>query len=304
MQHAYGNLGLNNDLAVVNNLYVRFLPTTNQLAALDSIMDVQGLELFNTPVNYQVLYEGDYYQDPSVPDSLPTWQYAVVPPSFQFPAGIQAQTLASIHIPADNYTAVETEAERLASIQDSLNMSGMGAMAMNKNVIPYSKEGTVKPNVLQCGSGYEWSYSLNKCVPILPDDCSFGYHWDGNRCIPDQQGPPSIQPSPDAAVPSGHIFVHDTNLNTDVPVRKARVVARRWFKTDRVYTDLAGYFVFNRRYKHKVRINVKFKNDDASIRGMRGLRLWQMLYATQRTFGIFSGNKSNLMLYNNLDGPC
>ncbi len=80
MQHAYGNLGLNDGLAVVNNLYVRFLPTTNQLAALDSIMDAQGLELFDTPVDYQVLYEGDYYQDPSVPDSLPTWQYAVVPP--------------------------------------------------------------------------------------------------------------------------------------------------------------------------------------------------------------------------------
>jgi len=45
MQHAYGNLGLNDGLAVVNNLYVRFLPTIDQLAALDSIMDAQGLEL-------------------------------------------------------------------------------------------------------------------------------------------------------------------------------------------------------------------------------------------------------------------
>ncbi|MEO8822887.1 MAG: hypothetical protein ABI366_04870 [Ginsengibacter sp.] len=32
MQHAYGNLGLSSSKAVVNNLYVRFLPTINQLA--------------------------------------------------------------------------------------------------------------------------------------------------------------------------------------------------------------------------------------------------------------------------------
>lgn len=56
---------------------------------------------------------GDYYQDPSIPDEQITWQYAVVPPDFQFPAGIQYQILAQIHIPGNDYTAVETEAERL-----------------------------------------------------------------------------------------------------------------------------------------------------------------------------------------------
>jgi hypothetical protein len=311
MQHAYGNLGLNDGLAVVNNLYVRFLPTIDQLAALDSIMDAQGLELFDTPVNYQVLYEGDYYQDPSIPDSLPTWQYAVVPPSFQFPAGIQHQTLASIHIPGDNYTAVETEAERLASIQDSINMSGMSAMAMNKGLIPYSKEGIVKPLVPDCGPGYEWSYSLLRCVPILPEDCPPGYHWDDDRCVPDQDGPPPLQPpsAADAAIPAGYIYVHDTNLpniasgGSNVPVRKVRVVARRWFKIERTFTDDYGHFVFTKKFKHKVRIIEKFKNGYSSIRAMRGFSLWQMLFATKRTLGIYSGNKSNINFNNDRGGP-
>ena len=73
MQQAYANLGYSGSMATVTNLYVRFKPTTAQLAALDSIMDAQGLELFDTPVDYDVTYEGDYYQDPSIPDSLPTW---------------------------------------------------------------------------------------------------------------------------------------------------------------------------------------------------------------------------------------
>ena len=95
-------------------------------------MDAQGLEIFDTPVDYQIDYEGDYYHDPSIPDSLPTWQYAVVPPNFVFPSGIQHETLAQIHIPGDDYTAVETEAERLASIQDSLSYY----MSMNSTVNP------------------------------------------------------------------------------------------------------------------------------------------------------------------------
>jgi hypothetical protein len=39
------------------------------VAVLDSIMDAQGLDLFDTPMDYEVTYEGGYYQDPSIPDS-------------------------------------------------------------------------------------------------------------------------------------------------------------------------------------------------------------------------------------------
>ena len=106
MQKAYTNLGYSANLATITNLYVRFKPTVAQLAVLDSLMEAQGLDLFDTPMDYDVTYEGDYYQDPSIPDSLPTWQYAVVPPNFSFPPGITYQTLAQIHIPPDDYTAI------------------------------------------------------------------------------------------------------------------------------------------------------------------------------------------------------
>jgi hypothetical protein len=43
MQRAYTNLGLSSSKAIINNLYVRFLPaSTNQLAVLDSAMDAQS----------------------------------------------------------------------------------------------------------------------------------------------------------------------------------------------------------------------------------------------------------------------
>ena len=210
MTTAYHNLGIYNVPVVVTNLYVRFKPTIDQLSILDSTMDAQGLEIFDTPVDYDVTYEGDYYQDPSIPDSLPTWQYAVVPPAFVFPSGIQYETLAQIHIPPDAYTAVETEAE---------NIAGGGLAKPN-----------IQPNIPQCLPGYHWdghNCVANNCpegyvwngTTCVPASCSTGYHWNGTSCVPDQTTPPP--PAADAQIPQGNILVHDTNLGADVGVRKA-----------------------------------------------------------------------------------
>jgi hypothetical protein len=298
MMQAYGNLGQDPAKAIVNNLYVRFLPSTNQLAALDSIMDAQGLELFDTPMDYQVLYEGDYYQDPSIPDSLPTWQYAVVPSGFTFPAGIQHETLAQIHIPADNYTAVETEGERLASIQDSINMSGSSkSITMSNNTSPYTntKKSTIKPNALQ---------------PDNFKECPDGFIWDpvGEECIPYR--PPVSDPPPpavDAAIPAGYIYVFDTNLpntgaGSPVGLRKVKVIAKRWFKIQTTYTDAYGHFAFTKRFKHKVKIKEEFINGDATIFAMRGIMIWQMIHPVKRTLGIYSSDKSNIQFTNNQSG--
>lgn len=45
---------------------------------------------------------------------------------------------------------------------------------------------TVTPKVPQCGTGYQWDYYLNKCVPI----CSSGYHNDSitGACVVDGGG--------------------------------------------------------------------------------------------------------------------
>ncbi|MEO6358137.1 MAG: hypothetical protein ABIU77_04415 [Ferruginibacter sp.] len=286
MTQSYNNLGLTNVSVTATNKYVRFLPNSGlQLSTLDSIMDVQNLELFDAPMDYDVVKEGTYYQDPTIPDTMVTWQYAVVPTNFVAPAGTTYQVLSQIHIPTDTYVAVETEAERLASIQDSIACSGGGALIANI--------GTPVPNVPQCGTGYHWNYTLGQCVC---DCCPTGYHWDGTQCAIDIQSPPPPPPSPDQAVPAGTITVHDTQLTGPISgnfgVRKARVVAKRWFKIERVYTDNSGHFQCTKRFKHKVKINVKFKNDDAQIRNVRGVRFWQIVLPVTQTIGVFSGDKS------------
>ena len=247
-------------------------------------MDAQGLELFDAPMDYDVIQEGDYYQDPSIPDSSVTWQYAVVPTNFQFPTGITYQTLSQIHIPSDDYEAIETEAERLASKQDSINCSGGGPQAR-----------TIKPYVQDCGPGFHWDFTVNRCVC---DCCPDGYHWDviQGRCVADPPPPPPPPPgpAPDAQIPAGVITVSDVNLGTTPGVRNVRVVAKRWFKIERVYTDNNGNFQCTKHFKNKVKIRVKFTNQYCNIRGIRGLRLWQSLYPVQNTLGVYSGTKNHI----------
>ena len=71
---AFHNLGIYNVPVVVTNLYVRYKPANaNQLSPLDATMELQNLELFDTPVDYDIINGGYYYEDSSIPEEQITW---------------------------------------------------------------------------------------------------------------------------------------------------------------------------------------------------------------------------------------
>lgn len=279
------------------NLYVRFLPSDlDQLALLADSLD---LDLFDTPMDYSLVQDGDYYQDPSMPMEQITWQYAVVQPGFQFPTGVTYQILDSIYIPGNDDYQVEDMAFQLTGEPDIDNPP----MAPMANIAPYSIPFSVgvTPQVLQCPPGYHWDFEhMSGCVP---DNCGPGMHWDPilKKCVEDTPPPPPPPPpGPGAHYPAGHLYVHDTNLNDPnnpndgEPLRRARVVAKRWFKIQRLYTDDNGYFESIIRFHKKAKIIVKFKNDYSTIRGAVGLRLWQMLFPVKKNLGTYSGTLNNI----------
>lgn len=80
-----------------NCLYVRFLPKdSTDVAALQDL----HLELFDYPLDYDILVEGEYYHDPSIPEDEITWQYTTVSPDFVFPE-IPYEILDECFIPDD-----------------------------------------------------------------------------------------------------------------------------------------------------------------------------------------------------------
>ncbi len=110
------------------DFYVRFLPRDG--SQMQQLTDL-GLELLDHPLDYRIVREGDWYHDPSVPEGEITWQYAVVPVSFEFPQGIRYERLDDCylaeHDPATkaldgiDWDEVEREAYRLTGNGGMLN---------------------------------------------------------------------------------------------------------------------------------------------------------------------------------------
>ena len=72
------------------DLYVRFLPSDD--AQYDYLHDL-GLHLTDYPMDYDIVVDGDWYHDPSIPDDRVTWQYAVVPSDFDLPDHIRCEII-------------------------------------------------------------------------------------------------------------------------------------------------------------------------------------------------------------------
>lgn len=108
------------------DLYVRFLPSSEQECDL---LIGMGLELIDHPLDYEIAVEGDWYHDPEVPEGQVTWQYAVVPVGFEFPADIEYELIDECYIinnPAVrsdgiDWEAVEREAYRITGNEHRYN---------------------------------------------------------------------------------------------------------------------------------------------------------------------------------------
>ena len=104
MQAAYNELCKTKSVASSNleatDLYVRFLPKDSTDFAVLSSLD---LELFDYPLDYEIITGGDYYHDPTIPETEITWQYTKVKPDFEFP-DMQYEILDECYIPEEELT--------------------------------------------------------------------------------------------------------------------------------------------------------------------------------------------------------
>ena len=129
--------------------YVRFLPKDE--AQMQVLID-RGVELIDHPLDYRIVREGDWYHDPSVPEGEITWQYAVVPVSFDFPRNIRYERLDECYIPEHapstkgdgiDWEAVEREAYRIsgnASLLLPLTREGSSGASVPKGRISIDDE--------------------------------------------------------------------------------------------------------------------------------------------------------------------
>ncbi|MEL6133365.1 MAG: hypothetical protein AAFR59_08390 [Bacteroidota bacterium] len=210
---ADGRVTTRNLKIATSHYYVRFLPS-NELER-NKLLEDSTLEFFDYPLDYEILRGGLYYQDPSIPDSMVTWQYTVIPVGKRFPS-FNHEVLAELYIP-----------EEVANDKDPAYGSD-----------PDLEQMLVNQALLLVGD-----------PEGEPFDAQKNAFW--NR-------PPKWNPS-------GRIRVFDNEVNAFIPVRGAKVRARRWFIFKKDLTDANGNYQTG-SFRRAVHYSIKWERGRYDIR--------------------------------------
>ena len=154
MQQAYANITGAKAQLQPTHLYMRFLPKNEEELYL-----LKNIDLFNFPLHYEIIQNGDCYHDPELPAEAITWQYAVIPIDTTIPENIQQELIYEVFIP--NYDtdgsksglleAIEDEAIRLCGYSDMLQQNASKGLFSK-----WTPSGTIKV----------WDDVLLKYIPI------------------------------------------------------------------------------------------------------------------------------------------
>jgi hypothetical protein len=249
-----------------SHLYVRFKPSSSeQLVTLD---ETEDLELQDYPIDYELIQDGDYYQDPTLGTEDFHWLYTVVPANYNFPQGIQHEVLEQLYLPENN--------EILEDLAESIVQG-----AQYQSTLTNAGKNTVKIARLDV--------QVNDFI-FDPDPC---FCPPTIVCLPDPNCDGGGNP-PTPTLPSGIYVEEQTVCNQDtriLPLRQVNIVAKRWFKFWRGFTDDNGKFTVTKNFRNKVKVIVKTKNGNARVSKVRGIRLWQMLFPTRKRIGVFNGSE-------------
>ncbi len=98
--HNLANQGISthsNASVYVSHFYVKFSPRNSE--EYEILHDDTTLAFSDYPIESEIVQNGDYYHDPSLDDSIPTYQYTAVPIDYKFPEGIEYEILDNLYIP-------------------------------------------------------------------------------------------------------------------------------------------------------------------------------------------------------------
>ena len=87
------------DVLEPTGLYVRVL--AGSTAELDLLEADTNMTWFDFPLDYEIISNGTYYHDPTLPDSA-TWKYGVIPVGYSLPSSLQHELLYNVFIPDDH----------------------------------------------------------------------------------------------------------------------------------------------------------------------------------------------------------
>jgi hypothetical protein len=243
--------GYNFENVPVTHYYVKFSPQSESQIAL--LEDEQELELFDYPLDYEVISDGDYYLQPGkTHESVPDF-YTTVEAGFSFPPGIPYTILANLHLP---------------------NMLGMDNMYLEEFAESIAEGATYRSVRNSDGSitvtrtdGTSGAVLSLPTLPCGPPPLRLGGKLDFNDFLRwGCSGGASNPPNPGSTTPG--IYVSDTQKGIE-PVGNIKILTKKWFVLQKTYTNEQGRFTFTRSYSRSAKVIMKARNTAVSVRPLR-----------------------------------
>ncbi|MBX9783064.1 MAG: hypothetical protein K2X48_07210 [Chitinophagaceae bacterium] len=237
----------------VTHYYVKFSPQNEgQLAHLEDSME---LELFDYPLDYEVITDGDYYLQPGkTHEDIPDF-YTTVEVGFQFPAGTPYVILAELHLPNTGGTDDMYLEELAESIAEG------AAYRSVKN-----RDGSITVTRTDGSPGAILELPPRPCdPPMLRQGGKLDFaDFQAWRCPGGAPGNPGGTPG--GTTPG--IYVNDTQKGIE-PVENIKILTKKWFVIQKTYTNSSGQFNFTKSYSRSAKVILKARNTALSVRPLR-----------------------------------
>lgn len=211
--------------------YVRFRPTDTLEYRL--LMEA-NLELFDYPLNYDLLTDGDYYHDPSIPEDEITWQYTVISTDM-IDTDIEYEKIDFEIIDEDDlpefYLITGNPVQVSGRIIDACYFPENDPIVKSGNRLP------VSPEELE-NMAFEL-VDLPDKYKVAPDTKASDY------------------------TPSGYVKISYNTMGTDcmTGVKGVKVRVQRLLKWASTYTSSIGYFMIPKKFGTTVNLSIVYEND-------------------------------------------
>jgi hypothetical protein len=269
--------------------YVRFAPQDeNQLIVLHDY----GYDLYDVPLDQDIVMSGEYYQDPSLPESAITYQYTLVPANFSLPTTVPHSIISQVFL-FDDDAGDEMDPEEEDPWNPDPTPGGYCYDEYNQAYIcgtnprqylriksQLAKEDLYRKatrDLIEAGLSPREVYNEAMRLAGYPEEVIESAANGRTQTV--------------RYYPSGFVKVVDNVSGLTEPVRNVKVKVRRFFKIDDTQTDNKGFFFIDKGYRHKASVIIKVTNNRATIRGISGaMRFWEYAQVLEKEVGQFEAN--------------
>ncbi|MDR2423126.1 MAG: hypothetical protein LBD59_00190 [Prevotellaceae bacterium] len=233
------------------DLYVRLLPQDS--AGYEALRQDSTLELFDYPLDYEIVQTGDYYNDPDLANNTYTWLYAVVKPAYQPPQGVIYEILEELFIieNSEGYSeeAIQTKSNgstRTALIDDNLQKALVAtSFVLTDNGGELRTDDTDTPQTKKT-----YTNCFKRCIlwgRICWTYCDSKHYPDGYIRV---------------NTPSGNIGLKGVKVRTS-----------RWFHTITMRTNDIGYYSSQKDYYDDILVG-NTSHYEVIFEGVNGSNSW------------------------------